>query len=476
MLNSAPPLFINRLKEINLIRDKLNILKKKKYLFSFIVTILGIPGIGKTTLLKQAKQEAETLDIETIWIDCENGAAKGNSIYILQKIADAFFRSATSWQKALKFYRESQEGSRHRANLEPIVWAFVDNFKICLEETPVVLLIDNSYRLDEAGQKVLEEVLKHLYPSNQLLIILAGRADIRWRSSELRRRTQAITLDSFPKKEFINLLPNPDYASLTDQVYAVTRGYPLASVKAYEWVLDHLQPSADDLSDHFKAREAELIFDLFHQIFEMYILGGIDNPETRYTLSRLLSYISPLRRFDDNLLAALLREIDPQNFEHTNTLDARSYTRLMAARTYMVKWDSAKQAYALDDPIRQLLSLEMKFRDTDRLMQIHQFTLNWYQDAIDKVTAKDSSAPQSVIYLLEFIFHLVHLRQLQGQLSQIEAEIKQKLIKLFSEYYMRERIHFQEEFNRDQNLPELLGEIYNRLTEFVAHQVEFGKQ
>lgn len=463
--------FVNRLDELALIREKLQAIKNQK-LFTFIITISGIPGIGKTTVLTQAEQEAKIYGINTVFVDYNSNTANNNPIYVLQKIADNFFKSVASWQKALKLYRDNQNNS------EKIIRAFIENLKPQLERSPLLLLLDNSHRMDEATQEILEDVLERLSPYNKLLVILAGRSDIRWHSFELRRRTEAIILNSLLQKETAKLLPDPNYAELTDQVYAVTQGYPIASVLAYKWVTDNLKSSDKNLPRHFKEREAELIFNLFDSIFEEYILDKkhINDPLTRQRLGKLLRYVSPLRRFDDNLLATLLREVDKDYFAQVNTLDARAYTRQMSALTYLVNWESGKQAYALDRPLRHLLSLEMKFREKFRLLQIHQFAIDWYQKAIYQVTEKDPSAPQSVIYLLEQIFHLAQLWELESKANNLEITIREKIKYLFTSYTMRERVHFQEEFNKDEDLPELLGKIYSRLSSFVAQQVDSENQ
>lgn len=469
----SPPIFVNRLRELKQIQDKIQIIKKQKLLFSFIITISGIPGIGKTTLLAQAKQEAERQRVHIILIDCEEDAFQNNPIYILQYIARHLFEAAMDWQEVLKEYQDNQGHPAQPAFYQGrVIEVFTRNLKLYLEKMPLLLLIDNSHRMNEVTQEILEDILERIYHQNKLLVILGGRTDIRWHSFELRRRTQTIALNSFPKTEAAKLLPDPSYAMLTDQVYTLTQGYPMASVLAYQWVLDNFTPSEVDLSSHFKARESDLIFNLFGSIFEDHILRDIKDSETRHHISQLLRYISPLRRFDDNLLAALLPYIDKGTYGSINTLNARVYTRQMSALTYLVKWNSARQAYALDASIRRLLSLEMKFRDEKLLIQIHEFMMNWYQQAIDEVTTKDSSAPQSVIYLIEYIFHFAQFSQLKNESKNLEEKIKQKVTQLFEGYYMREQVHFQEEFKKDEDLAELLGDIYNRLNEFVAHQVE----
>lgn len=474
--------FVNRQEEIEQIRDKLTALKNHKIVFNFIFTISGIPGIGKTTLLTQAATEAKALNISSLLLDYEQDKLQDHPLQTLQHIVQHFLLHTPSWSSALKDYQEHDGHPVQAAYYwERLVDAFVQDFKTRLAETPLLLLFDNSDKIPitEAGnliQETLETILERVSPQNRLLVLIGGRALLRWHSFELRRRTHALTLNALPKEETARLLPDVNYASLSDQVYAVTQGYPKASVLAYQWAIENLKSSPAELPHHFAERERELILELFNAIFKEYILSPIKDVQQRYLIRDLLRYVSPLRRFDDVLLAELLHKVDDKRFSQVNTLDARSYTRLMAAQTYLIKWDSGRQAYALDHAIRRLLALELKYQEAERLGQIHQLALNWYEKAMSEVTQRDKSAPHTVIYLLEYIFHLAHKWQLQGPTDGLETDIQQKMIALFRDYYPRERIHFQEEFKKDEELAELLGPIYTSLTEFVAAQVEFDSQ
>jgi hypothetical protein len=143
-----------------------------------------------------------------------------------------------------------------------------------------------------------------------------------------------------------------------------------------------------------------------------HILRDLDKPEQ---ISQILKNVSPLRWFDDNILAMLLTEVALTNFENINTLHARAYIRQVAIQTYLIHWESGRMAYTLDRPVRQILTLEMHRREPSRLSKIHHFMQEWYQEAINKVTQKDPSTPKSVIYLLEHLFHFAQLWLLEGK-------------------------------------------------------------
>jgi len=128
--------------------------------------------------------------------------------------------------------------------------------------------------------------------------------------------------------------------------------------------------------------------------------------------------------------------------------------------------------YALDFSIRRLLSLEMKFRDQAFFLKIHQFMADWYQDAIDKAAERDPGAPQTVMYLIEHIFHFSQLCQTKGQTEHMETDICEKIGRRFKDYYFREKNHFYEEFKKDEELAESLEDSFDSLKSFIAEQLK----
>jgi nucleoside-triphosphatase THEP1 len=449
--------FINRVDELNFIRTKQEAIKTEQRVFDFILTISGIPGIGKSYLLNQTAQEARNSGLRVIKLNCSSNQKE---TYFLQEIAKDSSGPSDDWQHALREYQ-----------LNPQDQFCLDNLIENLAKQATVLLIDDCHHLTNETQQMLEDVFEQLQDMNRMFVILAGRSDLRWNSFELRRRTRAVKLLSFPRKETAQLLSNnPLYATISDQIYNLTRGYPLAVVETQKWLDNHLNFAEPNLSQQVDTKEADIVFNLFNVIFEHHILRGISDSER---VSQILKHVSPLRRFDDNILSMLLTKIDSARFENINTLHARARIRQVAIQTYLIRWESGRMAYTLDRPIRQLLTLEMHHRDPSRLREIHRTMQEWYQDAIDQVTQKDSSAPQSVIYLLEHLFHFAQLWQLEAK-SQVdlETEIQQKVDRQFAGYQPRERNHFQEEFQRDEELAELLGNGYGRLIKYVAGQVD----
>jgi hypothetical protein len=465
--------FVNRQEELVLVHKKFQVIINGDRNYDFMLTVSGIPGIGKTTLLDKIREDAEAQNIRTVFVNCRRAIRSADEQWaILETIADDLFASDASWQEALQNYRENEGHAVQVFYHDQLLETFVENLRVWLANNPLVLLLDDVHYMGEPPQELLEEVLERTYDLNRLFVILAGRADLRWRSFQLRSRTRNILLEQFKEEEAVQLLKEPANPDLSKAVYRLTRGYPLASVRAYEWVADHFTLTDPDLTDQLKVQEADLVFDLVGSIFEDYILGHIDDAPKKRWLAWLLRSISPLRRFDDNLLRALLLALDATQFSQITTLETRSYTRQMAALTYLVKWDSARIAYALDLPMRQLLSLEMKFREQERLLKIHKFVKTWYQDAINEVTARDSSAPQSVIYLIEHIYHLAQYRQVKGETENLVKEIEAKIVRHYEGYYLRERVHFFEEFSSDEELATVLGPDYSSLVKLVEQQVE----
>jgi len=416
--------FIDRDAELKIIREKIEAIKNGKRLFDFILIISGILGIGKTTLLDKIEQEAKSQNIDIEKVSCND------------------------------------------------IEKFISNLQSKLEKAPLVLMIDDSHNIDEETQEKLENILTRVHPQNRLFVVLAGRTDLRWKNFELRRRTQVRALNRLNEADAELLLTKLGRPELGKPIYQVASGYPLATMKAYRWASDNLKPA-----ETIKERETDLIFELVRNILSEYILNHIPEQE-RDELVFLLKKVSVLRRFDDNILCDLLKELDKSRYSSINMIDARGFIRKMATSTHLIKWDSSKMAYALDISMRRLLCLEIKFHDIESMQAIHEFMTKWYDYVIDKAIEpykndpQKSYPPQTVLYLIEYLFHFVQLCQLTDKTAQhIETDIEQKITPLFERYNPTEKNHFYEEFKKDNDLAELLGDNYNQLTEFVKKQL-----
>jgi hypothetical protein len=218
-----------------------------------------------------------------------------------------------------------------------------------------------------------------------------------------------------------------------------------------------------------------MVFELVDTILSNHILVDIADKDMRLFMEWLLKVVSPIRRFDDILLVNLLPRIASELYRPIDTLSTRSYIRKMSVSTYVVKWNSAKMAYSCDESIRRLLAMSLKFRDKELLLLVHKFMVEWYQQAINETVIRDPSSPATVIYLIEYIFHFVQLCHLNEQTEHVGFEIQQKIADQFIDYKYKEKNHFCEEFKKDSELIELLGDSYHQMSEFVEKQVELSK-
>jgi hypothetical protein len=434
---ASDSIFVDREQEIEFINNKIKALKNRQRLFEFMVILWGIPGMGKTRLLKQVVNTAEKEGITALLIDCQN---EQDSLCWVQEIADRFF--------------QGDKYLRQWTNDNAITDSFIEKFLESLESRPFVLLFDNVHWLDKVSQGILETILLKTIPNhnNQLLIVVAGRLEIRWDSFELRRRSLLHTLTSFPKSEHHKLLSYPHNSVLGDKVFSVTRGYPLASALTSDW-LKQLRVSANDLTEsNFVDYEQALVIELSNKIIKTYILNGIEG-EQNQLVYKLLRYLSPLRRFDEVIIVDVLTKLGG-DFVNIDVLSSRAYIRLLAAKTYLIKWDRVRQAYAIDEPVRLLLNLELKYNSLQELITIHDVMRKWYQ-----------SKSQTVLYLIEQIFHSAWYYGLSGLCARLEHYVND-IGSIIDAYSQTDRTHFYEELAKDEELAEALGmTLYNVLLE-----------
>lgn len=455
--------FVNREAELKFITSKLTALQSQRQNFDFILTISGVAGIGKTSLLEEVDRLAARENIPAVWLRFNSAEAKKDDVlYLLRQLTKSLPDS--DLQEIWHEYASSPFPFVQDRLTQALVDKMIDR--------PMVWLFDDSHLMAAEVKEILEDMLMQLPSNHQLLLIMAGRDIPSWNNFELRRRTRPFPLSSLPKESAALLAPGTLYAPVTDQVYDLTRGYPKASVMAYDWIKKNLSLNRPDLAQQLKSHEAELIFALFDDLFEEYILGDIPD---RDRTSQLLRCISPLRHFDDYLLSNLLPELGEALFGKVSILEARALMRQIAIQTRLIKWDSGRRAYILEPPIRRLLYLDLQYRDKAKLQRAHQFMQEWYQNALDETLEKDASSPQSVIYLLEYLYHYIHNQQLAGQTSvAIHQVVRQKIDQQFTYYQLRERNHFLEELNRDTDILELLANDSQSLIEYVVRLVERG--
>lgn len=469
-IKTAP--FINRTDELEMITaEKLQPLAQGASLFQFIIMVSGIPGIGKTTLLEETARIAGSLGIEHILLSLgKNRSEKQAPFYIFKQLAEKCFEkeAMATIQGELGSLPQMDE-DRQRLFLNQ----YSQGLASFLKDHPTVLMIDDSHRLNELERTLLEGVLERVARLNKLLVILAGRSDLRWQSFELRRRAYRISLRHFDQEETGKLILGPKDERLSSKIYQLTRGYPLASVQALEWVNHNLSVAAPEFHQQLTDKETDLVLSLTDTILTQFILSDIPDSENRRFLEKLLKTTSPLRRFDNDILADLLNRLnplDPQEHE-IDTFETLRYIRELSAYTHLVTWNSQKMGYSTDPAVRRLIALSMKYKEEDTYLDIHDQMRTFYQDEMKTTMNKDPSSPQSVLYLMEYIFHDASHQIAEKPASNSIQGYEDLILETFRQYRYREKNHFYEEFKNDEELHELLGTNHETIIELVEKHI-----
>lgn len=445
--------FVDRKKEIALICEGLERIKHKEHLFNFILVFTGIDGIGKTELLNWTERTAKQKNIATCRVDF-------SGIDFTCKTGTGFFAKSLADAGCIDYDSKTQEFSAidHSDHVDKIL----DQLVVFLEKKPLVILLDDTHCIGEVDRNILENILVNIYDEKRLLVVLAGRRGFKWKDPELRDRSTKINLGPL-QQEYLREMAPKKYTAISDKVYQITRGYPLASAKAFDFI-SKFNPS--DAERQIKEKEAELIFSLVNNVFIKFLIDRIDEPD-RNRIIGLLKIASILRRFDEVILYDLLKNIDNCVIKVNHTVQAQSYIRQMIIYSKAVDWDSAKQAYAVDTSMRWLLEQEMAFNDPKRLETINRFMISWYQLAIKTALERDNSAPHTVIYLLEEIYHQGKLLQGIEENTDLELKAKDRISCIFSGYKRREKNHFYEEYKKDDELKGVLGKTYHSILDFI---------
>jgi len=211
-----------------------------------------------------------------------------------------------------------------------------------LDDRVVVLLVDHVYEVDWDLLDALEEyVLGPLAVEPQTLIVLAGRGrPYPFTTPELRFDAKFIDLGLFSASTTREQLKRQRKraVSRTQKIYDIGQGNPLATYLLAEY---------ED--------PGEALDQVIHEM-----LKSIEDPSRRQSVREYLEALCVLRVFDEARIPAMLAAYydDPQ---YRQWLHAQArQVREALVKTGFARWDSDESAYALDEPVRQLVEQYMR--------------------------------------------------------------------------------------------------------------------
>ncbi len=457
--------FADRDWELEAISYRLGILRSGGSVFQCVINFYGIPGIGKTRLLKEVQRRAQ--GIPTALTDLavfRDGHRAGPEILADQMsqlerqthLSDAGFQQALQAFRAhpipddpydeAAWYRFRQKAKEVADAFSVYVYRYVQQPK-----QPVMLLFDNS---EAAAGETLDwleyEVFSPLVQTDRIMLVVAGLSPVRWKRFEVRRRVLLRKLNP-PQDGRLFEKPEASWAPVAPKIIQITFNYPPAN----DAIVAELERARITDQKSFDQHRPDLIRRLMTHVVEENLLAGVDND-----IRLAWRIAAPLRQFDVTTLRRVLPEFEPE-FEGKGG----NYYLLMLNRmvdTALVEWSAERKAYVLDQTLRQFLALDLETRDPDLARRIHKRAAELYRRWLEEVPENRSA------YLVEWLYHHAQMQRLAGQAPpEIAASLRRTLQPVLDQFYRPISVEDDrlldgaqqliEELERDPDLPELLG-------------------
>jgi len=452
----SQPQFTNREWELKAVAYRLEILHTGGGVFQCVVNFYGIPGIGKTTLLTEIIQRAQSgawdsRQLAPTLSALTDLAGKWEGLHPYQvgpevlahqmhQLEEQTKRHDLEFARALKVFsslpapdpdnEEAWYTFRQKAKQVADTFSLYVYRHAKQQKQPVMLLFDNSDGLPVEAFDWLEfEIFSPLVQTDRILLVVAGRSPVRWKRFEVRRRVLLRKLNPPEDSEKLVIQQAPSWSKLAPNIIKLTFGYPWgnqAVVKALEQIG---KPQAIEPTD-FEQYRPELLQRLTTEVVEKRLLTDVA-PDLR----RAFHVIAPLRQFDVTTLRAVLPEFAPDQFKGLGG----NYFLLMLNRlvdTALVEWSTEHKAYVLDDTLRRILALNLETHDPDLSLRIHQRAVDLFGRWLEEVPESRSS------YLVEWLYHCAQVLRLQGEdRPEIASKVQHNMRIVLERFYRQATVN-----------------------------------
>lgn len=359
-----------------------------------VATITAPPGFGKSTLLTQWQQQAETRGRITVRLVANPDDHDGDKLII--DLAEALQSGDTGNSESLL----ATYGDKGRIALIKAVLAELGAF-----DDGALLFIDDVHELlDKPAESVLRQLLR--YQPARLMLVLSGRSLPTAATSHpfLEGRLCRFTGDdlALTQDEITQLLEQHNIKArekLVQKVFERTRGWP-AVVRLIALTLDEEEQSQDDFVEHLESG-TQTLTDYLNEVF----LARL--PTHLYDFLLRLS----LPRSFTASLAAAATDVE----EAGQLIDELERRAIPISRS----GTSTQPTYVLHPLVRDYLLARLRHTGGDILRQTRDKALDWfvYHDQIDSAIEICLDADDLVTAAKLINQHASEIAQLYGRHS-----------------------------------------------------------
>jgi len=403
--------FVNRGRELKLVRDKLDIGMQGKSMPSTVTCFWGAFGMGKSWLLLELERRYRHAGLKGVGSHPTIAARLDLNREILPSLwqdeqlnREQLIREL--W-KQLASQLETDVPDSGRASADEWAEAFMNEVTVWSVQsaTPLIMLdtVDDLVKLDESTFFWLEQhLVERLALTNRVLFIFASRGELRrWRRFQVRRRVDSYRLTAFDAKTAGEEVgANPDVSQV---LFRHAFGHPLVT----EYLGTVLEKQGVDL------QKAERVERLVEPSLAQAVLGEVMTkilekvPELPAKLAR---YTSVLRWVSVEPLRFLAESLDLS--EHGRG-DAYYLDRIGELQAHhLLYWNSNKNSYEPDPVLRRLLAYFLQLEEPARFCKAHLAVFDFHRGHL-------SEYPQ---YLARYVPELAYHRAILERCELLELQ------------------------------------------------------
>jgi hypothetical protein len=435
--------FINRTEEMHIFHEMLrDLLRRNRLLRTPVIGLYGIEGIGKSQILLEMMQECKKNNIACIKSEVDRS-------WQVEELITSFRAFYTKYTQQSFLPEESLDNLQH----------LIQRTKTFLEQEPLVMLLDSIDLAGEDQRERLEYLLSELLFYNNLVVILTSSRDISFEHDKsVARKLKTIPVRPFTRTDTEEYMARMGYvlpSPLSDMVFQWTRGYPLALQVMLEAMTQRqLEPT------HQRQRK-ELIDYIIDRVINQRILAGREGEDLTW-FQTMLRLLSVPRRFNLVIMQRLIERFAPEA-RLASSLAYMTLPKKIIQATSGLSWDLKKAGFAMDDSLRNLLLLHLRFTNLRRYHAIHRFLAELNRAHAEEVTGSDR-----IRYQQEYLYHLAS----DGNQRLMPSLVRETIVNIVQDAQSQpdRLLQFREAIQLDDELKEALGMHMTLVLDLLEHR------
>ncbi|MCI0698971.1 CHAT domain-containing protein [candidate division KSB1 bacterium] len=443
--------FINRDSEIEKVKQALNRIIKVEPPFYEGYVYWGLPGIGKSRMLRRIETVCRDTALSPAWVDFETQNLGSCQNYLFH-VADQLDRRRNGRGFRDSLRAVANDFSDSEKGLAEVLKAFAHGAKQRLRRAPLILLMDNCEScsaeiFDWIGRQFLVQFRN--FRLSPVALFLASRGprvtESRW-PPEIIGATHLHHLPPFEfkatKQHIVAIDDPPRCKGGEKDIHALSTGHPF-STEAVVYFLKTLDIKVQDFPQH---RE-KLARRLYDEVIQRCLCAGVKEWDMA-----IFDVACMPRRFNPDLL----EKIAPERLSQQYAVGLRELQR---ADIHLVEVEHGMLGFRLESTLRRLLHTAVSILEPARALEWNEKLKTFHENEL--VAGTRIGRPNATA-LLELLYHHAQIEILSNRPPQ--DAIKNLLVtKLGAHFHPHqhddsvELEHFRALLRDDTDLHEILG-------------------